>query len=87
MPRRGGDRRGVGRERLDEHATALRTAAGATRELRDERERALLGAEVGEAQRAVGVDDDAERDVREVVALGDHLRADEDPARRRLEAS
>ena len=54
-----------------------RPAAGAAGELRDQRERPLLGAEVGEAQGRVGVDHHAERDVGEVVALGDHLRADE----------
>ena len=54
-------------------------APGAARELRDQRERALLGAEVGEAQRRVGVEHDAERDVGEVVALGDHLRAEQQP--------
>ena len=56
---------------------AVPAAPGAAGELRDERERALLGAEVGEAQRLVGVEHDAERHVGEVVALGDHLRADE----------
>ena len=82
---RRGQRRRVGRDRLDEHAPVRAAAPGAARQLGDERERALLGAEVGEAQRRVGVEDDAERDVGEVVALGDHLRADEHPARRCLE--
>ena len=63
-----------------------RPAAGAARELGDQRERPLLGAEVREAQRRVGVDDDAERHVREVVPLGDHLRADEQPGGRGGEA-
>ena len=45
--------------------------------LRDELERALLGAEVRHAETRVGVDHGRERDVREVVSLGDHLRPDE----------
>ena len=58
---RASDRRRVGRGGLDDHAPAARPAPGAAGELGDERERALLGAEVGEAQRLVGVEDDAER--------------------------
>ncbi len=66
---------------------AARPAPAAAGELRDERERALLGAEVGEAQRRVGVEHHAERHVREVVALGDHLGADEHAGRRLVEAA
>src|SRR4051794_23468450 len=73
----GGDRGGVGRAGLHEHAAALGAAAGPARELRDQRERALLRAEVGEAQRAVRVENDAERHVGEVVALGDHLGSEQ----------
>ena len=47
-----------------------------------ERERPLLGTEVREAQRLVGVDHDAERHIPEVVTLGDHLRADQHAGRR-----
>ena len=79
------DRRRVGRQRLHEHPPGGGAATGAAGELRDEREGALLGAEVGEAQGGVGVDHDAEVDVGEVVALGHHLRADQDAARGRLE--
>ena len=82
----GGDRGRVGRVGLDEHAAAARAAAGAAGELGDQRERALLGAEVREAQRRVGVEHDAERDVREVVALGHHLRAEQQPGGRGVEA-
>ncbi len=64
-------------ERLHDHPPAALAAAAAAGELGDERERALLGAEVGEAQRGVGVEHDAERHVGEVVALRDHLRAHE----------
>ena len=79
------DRAGLGRHRLHEHAPVA-AASGAAGELRDEREGALLGAEVREAQRRVGVEHDGERDVGEVVALGHHLRADEHAGRARLEA-
>ena len=65
----------------------LAAAPDAPGELCDQRERALLRAEVGEAQRGVGVEHDPERHVAEVVALGDHLRADQDPRGRRLEAA
>ena len=83
----GGDDRGrVRRVGLHEHAAAARAASGAAGELGDQRERALLGAEVGEAQRRVGVEHDAERDVREVVALGHHLRAEQQAGGGGLEA-
>ena len=80
------DRSSLGRDRLHEHAP-LPSAPDAPGELGDQRERALLGAEVREAQRRVRVEHDAERDIREVVALGDHLRSDQHPALRRLEAA
>ena len=76
----------LGGDRLHEHAS-LTAAPGAAGELRDQREGALLGAEVRKAQRGVGVEDDAEADVGKVVALGDHLRADQDAAVGRLEAA
>ena len=53
--------------------------------MRDERERSLLGAEVGEAKRLVGVEHDPQRHVREIVALGHHLGSDEQPRRCRGE--
>ena len=46
-------------------------------DLRQQLERPLRCAEVGEAEADVGRDDADERHPREVVALGDHLRADE----------
>ena len=54
---RGGEaqRARVGVQRLHDHPAAALAAAAAPGELGDERERALLGAEVGEAQRGVGV--------------------------------
>ena len=79
------DRARLRGDRLHEHAP--RTAPPhAPRELGDERERALLGAEVRKAQRGVRVEHHAQRDGREVVALGDHLRAQQQPALGRLEA-
>ena len=76
----GEDRRRVGSQGLDDHPSARLTATAAPGELRDEREGALLGAEVGKAQARIGVEQDAEDDGAEVVALGDHLGADEDAA-------
>ena len=70
-------RRRVRLEGLDEHAPGRVTAA-ASRELRHELERPLLGAEVGDREAGVGVDDRGERDAREVMALRDDLRADQD---------
>ena len=70
------DRARVGLERLHDHAPR-RVAAAAAGELRDQLERPLLGAEVGQAEARVGVDDRRELDAGEVVALRDHLRAHE----------
>ena len=53
-------------------------APAAAGQLGDERKRAFLGPEVREAQRLVGVEDDPQRDVREIMPLGDHLSADQD---------
>ena len=77
MARREAERPRVGLERLHDHL-ARGVAAAAAGELRHELERALLGAEVGQREPGVGVDDRGERDAREVMALRDHLRADED---------
>ena len=76
VPRRVAQRRRVGLERLHDHLPR-RVAAAAAGELRHELERALLGPEVGQREPGVGVDDGGERDAREVVALGDHLRSDQ----------
>jgi hypothetical protein len=51
--------------------------AGAAAGLHQQAEEALGRAEVAGEQRAVGVDGRHQRDVPEVVALGDHLRADQ----------
>ena len=70
------DRPRVGLERLDQDA-AGRVAAAAARELGEQLERALLGPEVGKREAGVGVDDRGQRDPFEVVALRDHLRAEQ----------
>ena len=70
----------------DEHPSRALAAPAAPGELGDQREGALLGAEVGEAQRRVGVEHHAQHDIGEVVALGDHLGAHQHPRRRPLEA-
>ena len=66
-------------EGLHEHA-AGRVAAAAAGELRDELEGALLGTQVREPEPGIGVDDGGQRDTGEVVALRDHLRAEQDGA-------
>ncbi len=68
------------RQGLDDHLAAGGAATAATGELGDHREGPLGGAEVGEAQGGVGVEDRAQRHLGEVVPLGDHLGADEDGA-------
>ena len=65
-----------------QHRRIAGSPAGPAGELGDQRERALLGAEVWEAQRRVGVEHDAQRYIREVVALGDHLGPEQQPRRR-----
>ena len=62
------------------------SAAGAAGDLREKLEGPLRGAEVRETQADVGVDHAHERDSREVVSFGDHLRADEDVGLAGLEA-
>src|SRR5580765_9016189 len=70
------DRARVWLERLDEHA-AGRVAAAAACELREQLEGPFLRSEVRHAETGVRVHHSGERDAGEVVALGDHLRADE----------
>ena len=76
MARRELDRPGVGLEGLHEHAPR-RVAAAAARELRQQLERALVGAEVGDAEAGIRVDHRGERNAGEVVPLRDHLRAEQ----------
>ncbi len=85
--RRGEPQHGMlGIEGLHDHASRSLPASGAARDLGQELERALGGAEIGQAERLVGRHDADERDAREIVTLGDHLRADEDVDLAALEA-
>ena len=56
----------------------MRVAPAAAGELRHELERPLLGPEVRQREPGVRIDDRREVDAREVVALRDHLRPDQD---------
>src|SRR6266545_7544617 len=85
VARRELDRARVRLERLHEHA-ARRVAAAPARELGEELERALFGAEVGQSEPGVGVNDGRERNTWEVMTLCDHLRPDEHDAIGRGEA-
>ena len=67
----------VGQVGLDDHATRVLTATGATRDLLEEVERALPRAEVGHLEGVVGIDHTHERHLGKVQALGDHLRAEQ----------
>ena len=78
------DRACVGLERLHDHATRS-VATAAARELRDQLERPLLGPEVGQRERRIGVDHRGKLDPRKVVALRNHLCAKQDRAIRRNE--
>src|SRR5204862_1133152 len=62
------DRARIRLERLHDHA-ARRVAAATSGELREELERALLRAEVGQAEPHVGIDDRRKLDARKVMAL------------------
>ena len=66
-----------GDARLDHDLSALRSAAGAPRDLTEQLEGPLARAEVGEVDPHVGVDHPHEGDVGEVETLGDHLRAEQ----------
>ena len=71
------NRRDERRERLHKHFARRLAAAGASGDLREKLERAFAGAEIGQMQREIGVDDADERDVRKMQTFRDHLRADE----------
>ena len=70
------ERPGVRLEGLDEHAARC-VAPTPPSQLRDELERPLLRAEIGQAETGVGVHDGGQLDPGEVVALGDHLRSEQ----------
>ena len=67
-----------GIERLHDRLARLLAAAGAAGHLREQLKRPLGRAEVGHAEADVGRDDADQRHARKVVALGNHLRADQD---------
>ena len=69
---------GVGIVGLDQHAPGLVAAPGAPGDLLDLLEAALGGAQVAALQPEVGVDHPDQRQIGEVIALGDQLRADDD---------
>ena len=64
--------------RLDQHFRFQPRAPGAAGHLHQLREQALAGAVVLREQRGIGIEHADERQLLEVVALGDHLRADQD---------
>lgn len=72
------DGRTVGGVGLDEDFTFDFAASGASGDLGEELEGAFGGAEVGEVEGEVGIENADEGDVGEVEAFGDHLGADEE---------
>ena len=63
---------------LHEHFAGKFAAPGAARHLRQQLKRALGGAKIRQAEREIGGDHADERDALKIVALRDHLRADQD---------
>ena len=83
----------VGIPGLEHDRARIAAPPAAAGELGEQRERALLAAEVGPREALVGVDRGSQPEIAEVVALGHHLRADEhggglagEALERRLEA-
>ncbi len=68
----------LGIARLDEHRAGAIASPGPARDLHEDLERALGRAKVGHRERRVGVDDTDQRDARQIVSLGHHLRSDQD---------
>ena len=68
----------LGLMRLQERSAMSFGPPGAARHLMQELERALGGARIAVAQAQVGVDHADQIEAREMVALGDELRADDD---------
>src|SRR5215813_14106527 len=64
--------------RLQDDVPGAIAASGPPRDLREQLERALAGAEVRYVQRGVGVQDADQRDPRKVMPLGHELRAEQD---------
>ena len=63
---------------LYQHPTGTLGTAGAPRHLCQPGEQPLAGTEIGAVKRAVGIDDPDQRELREVMAFGEYLRADQD---------
>jgi hypothetical protein len=66
----------LGIESLDKDAAGKIAAAGPARDLREQLEGTLGGAEIGQIQRGVSGHDPDQCDAMEIVSLGKHLRAD-----------
>ena len=62
---------------LDQYLARFVGAAGAAADLHDQLEQALARAEIGAVQSLVGVQDSHQRDIGEVVPLGQHLGSDQ----------
>jgi hypothetical protein len=63
---------------LDQHFAGQRGAPAAAADLHQLREQPLRGAEIGGEQRGIGTDRTDQGQVRKIVALGQHLGADQD---------
>ena len=73
-----GKQRMFGIVRLQDHVARALRATGTTRDLHDELAEPFGRAEVDAVQAFVDADHDDERQVRQIVAFGQHLRADQD---------
>lgn len=69
---------GVRGEGLDDHLPFQVAAAGAAGDLGEQLEGAFAGAEIGDVEAEVRIEDADEGDIGEVESLGNHLGADED---------
>ena len=63
---------------LDQHTPRVVTTSGATRYLHEQLRHAFAGAKIDTKQTTVRVEDSNQCHVRKMVALGEHLGADED---------
>ena len=77
LARRGEQHGVLGKTGLDDHLASVRASPGASRHLREQLEAALGGAEVREVKAGVGGDHADESHLREVEALGHHLRTEQ----------
>ena len=63
--------------RLDQHFARQFPASGASRHLSEQLKRSLCGTEIGPPEREVGGNDTNKSHALEIMALCDHLRANE----------